>query len=86
MACDPATHRCAMTCKSSGECAAPTPYCSDSSHFCVQCLAQSDCARLDLDRPADELMADIRESVRQHGATGYVDPKFLELQNISAAQ
>ena len=41
---------------------------------------------LDLDRPAEELMADIQESVRQHGATGYVDSKFLELQNISAAQ
>jgi hypothetical protein len=28
----------------------------------------------------------IRESVCEHGATGYVDPKFLELQNISATQ
>ena len=39
---------------------------------------------LDLDRPAEELMADIRESVRAHGETGYVDPKFLEMQNINA--
>jgi hypothetical protein len=41
---------------------------------------------LDLDRPADELMTDIQESVRQYGETGYVDPRFLELQNISASQ
>jgi len=39
---------------------------------------------VDLDRPAEELVREIEESVRQHGATGHVDMKFLELQQIKA--
>jgi catechol-2,3-dioxygenase len=38
---------------------------------------------LDLDEPADALLAQVEASVQQYGATGYVDPRFLELQNIT---
>jgi catechol-2,3-dioxygenase len=37
---------------------------------------------LDLSRPVDELLRSIEASVRQHGATGYVDTEFLEKQAI----
>jgi catechol 2,3-dioxygenase-like lactoylglutathione lyase family enzyme len=40
---------------------------------------------VDLDRPAEELMAEVQASVRQYGATGYVDPHFLDLQDIPAS-
>lgn len=38
---------------------------------------------VDLDEPAAVLMAQVQESVRQYGATGYVEPRFLELQDIT---
>lgn len=34
-------------------------------------------ARIDLSRPVDELMADIKALVATYGATGYVDPALL---------
>lgn len=41
---------------------------------------------VDLDEPADVLMDRVRGSVRQHGATGFVDRRFLEQQNIGATR
>lgn len=37
---------------------------------------------VDLDEPSEALMAKVEASVRQHGATGFVDRSFLERQNI----
>ena len=38
--------------------------------------------KIDLDRPADEILRDIRESVAKHGETGMMDPSALEMQNL----
>ena len=38
---------------------------------------------VDLDKSADVLVSEVQESVRRYGATGYVDPRFLELQDIT---
>jgi len=34
-------------------------------------------APIDLERPADELLAEVRAHVAKYGATGYVDPSLL---------
>jgi len=36
------------------------------------------------DRPPEELLREIAESVRQHGESGVVDMSVLQKQNISA--
>ena len=41
---------------------------------------------LDLDEPADSIMRQVEDVVRTHGETGYVDPHFLELQNIDPSR
>ena len=38
---------------------------------------------VDLDQPADTLIAEVEESVRKYADTGYVEPRFLELQDIT---
>ena len=38
---------------------------------------------LDLSEPAETLMSEVTESVRQYGATGFVDQRFLEMQDIA---
>jgi len=38
---------------------------------------------VDLTKPANVLSAEVEDSVRQYGKTGYVDRSFLALQNIS---
>ena len=38
---------------------------------------------VDLDKPAEALMAEVKESVAKYADTGYVDPRFLEMQDIS---
>jgi catechol 2,3-dioxygenase-like lactoylglutathione lyase family enzyme len=37
---------------------------------------------VDLDRPIDELLAELDASVDQHGAAGYVDPVFAAAQGL----
>jgi catechol-2,3-dioxygenase len=37
---------------------------------------------IDLERPAEELLASVQASVAEHGQTGYVDRTFLARQNI----
>ena len=39
---------------------------------------------VDLAEPPDAIMAKIRASVEQHGATGYVDEDYLRRQNLGA--
>jgi catechol-2,3-dioxygenase len=38
---------------------------------------------VDLDQPPDKIMAEVADSVRQYAGTGYVDPRFLALQDIT---
>ena len=37
---------------------------------------------VDLEKPADVLLSEVAVSVAEHGSTGYVEPRFLELQDI----
>jgi catechol-2,3-dioxygenase len=39
--------------------------------------------RVDLDKPADQIIADIRESVRRYGKQGIVDMSLLEGQELA---
>jgi catechol-2,3-dioxygenase len=40
-------------------------------------------ASIDLEAPAEEIFARVRENVEQHGKTGYVEPGFIEKQRIA---
>ncbi|HXW85240.1 MAG TPA: VOC family protein [Candidatus Binataceae bacterium] len=42
--------------------------------------------KVDLTRPASEIMKDVEESVRQHGATGFVDMSAMGAQNLDASR
>ena len=42
--------------------------------------------RIDLDKPADELIKEIEESVAKYGKTGFIDRERLMRQNIASPQ
>ena len=39
---------------------------------------------VDLDRPNDEILRRVEESVRQHGRTGYIDPTIVRERRVLA--
>ena len=39
---------------------------------------------LDFDRPKDEILHRVEESVRQHGRTGYIDPTIVRERRVLA--
>jgi catechol-2,3-dioxygenase len=43
-------------------------------------------ATVDLEAPPEEILRKVRDNVAAHGATGYIEPGFLERQGIIAAE